>query len=135
MSDNAKTFKAAAKTITGTPDDSEVRHYFSTIHLKWSFNLERAPWWGGVFERMIQTAKRCLKKTVGNARLTYDELLTSVTEVEMILNSRPLSYVLSDAIEEPITPSHLLSDTESLVYPIQRQATTRTQMTKSLAGI
>ncbi len=30
---------------------------------------------------MIQITKRCLKKTIGNAHLTYDELLTSVTEV------------------------------------------------------
>ena len=117
VSDNAKTFKAAAKTIAATLDDSEVRHYFSTIHLKWSFNLERAPWWGGVFERMIQTAKRCLKRTVGNARLTYDELLTSVTEVEMILNSRPLSYVSSDDIQEPLTPSHLLIGYRVLSLP------------------
>ena len=73
--------------------------------MKWSFNLEKAPWLGGVFERMIQSAKRCLRKTIGNAWLTYDELITSVTEVEMILNSRPLSYVSSEDIEEPLTAS------------------------------
>ena len=48
---------------------------------------------------MIQSAKRCLRKTIGSARLTYDELLTSVTEVEMILNSRPLTYLLADEVE------------------------------------
>ena len=36
--------------------------------------------------------------------------MTTLTEVEMILNSRPhaLSYVSSDDIEEPLTPSHLI---------------------------
>ena len=44
--------------------------------------------------------KRCLKKIIGKARLSYDEPLTAVTEVEGILNSRPLTYVQSEDIEE-----------------------------------
>ena len=59
--------------------------------MKWTFNLEKAPWWGGVFERLVKSVKRCLKKTIRGARLTYEELLTVISEVEMILNCRPLS--------------------------------------------
>uniref|UniRef100_A0A1X7VTQ6 DUF5641 domain-containing protein n=1 Tax=Amphimedon queenslandica TaxID=400682 RepID=A0A1X7VTQ6_AMPQE len=76
--------------------------------MKWIFNIVRAPWWGGFFERMIQLLKRCLRKIVGQAKLTYEELLTDLAEVELILNSRPLTYVSSLDIEEPLTPSHLL---------------------------
>lgn len=54
---------------------------------------------------------------MGNARLTYEELLTTVIEVEMILNSRPLSYVSSEDIEEPLTPSHLLCGFRVLSLP------------------
>jgi len=57
---------------------------------------------------MIKSAKRCLRKTIGRARVTYDELLTAIMEVEGILNSRPLSYVSIEDFEEPFTPSHLL---------------------------
>lgn len=60
--------------------------------------LQRAPWWGGVFERMVRMTKRCLKKIVGRAKLTYDELIIAVIEVEAVINSRPLS---SDDLEEP----------------------------------
>lgn len=42
---------------------------------------------------------------IGKARLTHDELLTAVTEAEMIVNC---SYLPSDNFEEPLTPSHLL---------------------------
>ena len=35
-----------------------------------------------------------------------DELVTATTEVEMIVNSRPLSYLSTEDIEEPLTPSH-----------------------------
>ena len=95
MSDNAKTFKAASKTIADVLDSTEVKRHLSDVSVKWSFNLEKTPWWGGMFERMIQSAKRCLRKTIGSARLTYDELLTSVTEAEMILNSRPCPLMMS----------------------------------------
>ena len=70
----------------------EVRRFMSGVNVKWDFNIERAPWWGGFFERMVQLLKRCLRKLVGRAKLTYEELLTGVTEVELILNSRPLTY-------------------------------------------
>ncbi len=108
LSNNAITFKSAAKMISATLRHPDVQRYFADIGIKWSFNLEKAPWWGGIFERMVKCAKRCLKKVVGRASLTYDELLTVVTEVEMILNSRPISYVSTEDVEEPLTPSHLL---------------------------
>ena len=59
-------------------------------------------------ERMVQSTKQCLKKTVGQASFMHNGLLTSVTEIESIINSRPLSYVSAGDTEEPLTPSHLL---------------------------
>jgi len=103
--DNAKTFKAASKTIRDALESPEMKQFYNSIQLKWNFNLERAPWWGGLFERMVQSTKKCLRKTIGSAKLTYDELLTALTEVEGILNSRPLTYISSDDVEEPLTPS------------------------------
>ena len=54
---------------------------------------------------------------IGQARFSFNELLTAVTEVEAIVNSRPLSYVTSDDIEEPLTPSHLLVGRRVLSLP------------------
>ena len=54
---------------------------------------------------------------IGRAKLTYDELLTALTEVEMILNSRPLSYISSDDLEEPLTPSHFLTGRRVMSVP------------------
>jgi hypothetical protein len=93
LSDNGKTFLAAAKSIR---------------EVKWMFNVPKAPWWGGVFERMVKSTKRCLRKILGQAKFSYDELLTAITEVEMVVNSRPLSYVSAGDLEEPLTPSHLM---------------------------
>ena len=78
--------------------------------------MERALWWGGIFERMVRSVKRCLRKTIGRGRLTLDELQTATAEVEMIVNSRPLSYVSTDGIQEPITP-HLMTDRRLMSLP------------------
>ena len=108
ISDNGKAFKAAAKTIQAVLGHKDVKSYFSGLGVKWVFNIPKAPWWGGIFERMVRSTKRCLRKIVGQAKLSYDELLTALTEVEMVLNSWPLTYVSADDFEEPLTPSHLL---------------------------
>ena len=117
VSDNGKTFKPAAREITRILNDPGVKRHFAKEHMKWTFNLEKAPWWGGVFERLVRSVKRCLKKTISGARLTYEELLTVITEVEMILNCRPLSYVSGEDIEEPLTPSHLLCGRRLMSLP------------------
>ena len=109
LSDNAKTFKAADKAIQAIFLDPTVQQHFAGMRVEWQFNLEKAPWWGGIFERMVKSAKRCLKKVIGKQLLTYDELLTLVIEVEAVLNSRPLSYISTEDLEEPLTPSHLMT--------------------------
>ena len=72
---------------------------------------------GGLFERLIKSMKRCLRKMIGQARLPCDEMYTAVVEVESILISRPLSYTMSNNIEEPLTPSHLLVGRRLLSLP------------------
>ena len=49
------------------------------------------------------------QKILGVAKLTYEELLTVLTEVQGVLNSRPQTYVYSDEVEEPLTPSHFMT--------------------------
>lgn len=67
ISDNAKTFKSAAKTIEKILNHPEVKQHFIQVNVDWSFNLEKAPWQGGVFEWM----KSCLRKVVGNATYLF----------------------------------------------------------------
>ena len=48
VSDNGKTFKAACKYIKAVFQDSTVKKYPAGLGCEWTFNVERAPWWGGV---------------------------------------------------------------------------------------
>ena len=117
LSDNGKTFKAAAKYIKSVMKDGTVTKYLTGLGTEWMFNVERAPWWGGVFERMVQSTKRCLRKIVGRSLFSFDELVTVLAEIEAVINSRPLSYVTGGDIEEPLTPSHLLVGRRILNLP------------------
>ena len=117
ISDNAKTFKTSAKVIKRLYDDEEVRAHLESNRIDWRFILERAPWWGGFYERMIGTVKRCLRKVLGNAKLNADELLTVLTELEATLNSRPLTYEYDEVGAEMLTPSHLIYGRRLLNLP------------------
>jgi len=66
---------------------------------------------------MVQSMKRCLKKTIGKVKLSLDGLTTALVQVEAILNSRPISCVSSEDLEEPFTPSHLVSGCHLLCLP------------------
>ena len=133
VSDNAKTFKSTAKLLNTFFTDSEIADYMEGHRIRWLFNLPRCPWAGGIFERMVRSVKGCLRKVLGNARLTADELYTVLTEIECTLNSRPLTYQYD--IGEVLTPSHLilgqrLSPFSFKMSPTVDQLETNAQLSK-----
>eukprot|EP00794_Sanderia_malayensis_P019296 gene19296-biopygen16176 len=108
VSDNAKTFKSTAALLKKLWEDQRIAEYLELKQITWKFNLERSPWWGGQFERMVGLVKRCLRKVLGNAKLSFDELQTVLVEIESTLNSRPLTYQYDELGEQVLTPSHLI---------------------------
>ncbi|GFX70254.1 integrase catalytic domain-containing protein [Trichonephila clavipes] len=98
-SDNARTFKAAERELTYFANilkDSEFQSFVADKGIHWKFIVERAPWWGGFYERLVKTIKDPLRKILGRALLTFEELSTILSEVEVIVNHRPLTYVEND---------------------------------------
>ena len=87
---------------------ADLQTFMANKGTTWKFNIEKAPWFGGFFERLVQSVKRCLRKVLTNARLTYEEMLTVVKQVQNIINNRPLTYVYTDENVEPLTPNKLL---------------------------
>jgi len=70
ISDNATTFRSSAKEVKRITRSPEVFKYLTENRIVWKLIVEKAPWWGGFWERMIRTVKSCLKKTIGRATLT-----------------------------------------------------------------
>jgi hypothetical protein len=49
-----------------------------------------------------------VKKLLGRACVTCEELETILTDIECVPNSRPPAYVFTEDLKEPLPPSHLL---------------------------
>ena len=92
-SDNAKTFVAASKWIEKIIKDELMKEYLIKEKMQWKFNLSRAPWWGGQFERMVGLVKQCLYKTTGRGNLSQKKFEEIILSIDVTLNNRPLMYV------------------------------------------
>jgi len=112
FSDNARNFKCA---------DKEIRSLYKSINwetvkteglqknINWTFNTEKAPWANGISERMVRSVKTPLRIIIGNAKLTYRQMMVILTECEGIINNRPLAMVTNDPDDlTPITPAELV---------------------------
>ena len=72
---------------------------------------------GGFYERLIQIIKLCLKKNLHTVKLNLDEINTMIIQIEAVLNSRPLTYLHSDKLEQPLTLAHLLNGWRVIMLP------------------
>jgi len=109
VSDNASTYSAAAEELQQLLQSERLTEMLGRRGVRWQFIPKRAPWYGGWWERLVGLTKMALKKVLGRSRVTLTVLQTLVTEVEAILNDRPITYVSSELDDlQPLTPSHLL---------------------------
>ncbi|MCP4054730.1 MAG: DDE-type integrase/transposase/recombinase, partial [Mesoflavibacter sp.] len=78
LSDNAKQFKLVHQTLSdvwSTLKGSDVfTSYCALQGIQWNYIPERAPWQGGVYERLVGVVKAALKKAIGRRFLSYNEL-------------------------------------------------------------
>ena len=88
-------------------DNEELRAKYPEI--AWQFNTPSAPHTGGIFERMIRSAKTAFYAIAKQKDLNDEELNTTFIIVEGILNSRPLTTVSNDPRDlSPLTPASFL---------------------------
>lgn len=106
--DNGSNFAATARVLQEL-DWEEIQKESTVLRIKWKFNPPSSPWWTGFVERLVGSTKTILRKVLGRASLTYEELVTVLCDCEGVINSRPLTYVSDDASElVPLTPAHFI---------------------------
>ena len=102
-SDNAKTFIKGgsilenyllAKEFQDELERLDIRHIRIPLSSAW--------------ERLIRVLRNCLFKPIGKSRLSYFELLTTLSNIKLAINSRPLTHRSSSANLEFITPNSFL---------------------------
>ncbi|XP_024883897.1 uncharacterized protein LOC112462385 [Temnothorax curvispinosus] len=78
--------------------------------IQWTFNAPSAPHFGGFWEARVKSMKTHLKRVVGAQILTVEEFGTFITQVEAILNFRPLCPTSSDPNDLGVlSPGHFLT--------------------------
>ena len=118
-SDNRQTFVAAAKWLKIVQKDERFHSFLSDQSIIWQFNLSRAPWWGGQFERLIGLMKSAFYKTVGQGQLSWEELGEVILDVEVTLNKRPLCYQEEDVQLPTLTPNTFLFFNTNILPKLQ----------------
>ena len=119
-SDNAMTFKAAAKWIQLVRQDEKLNSLLANMSIEWRFNLSRAPWWGGQFERLIGLFKSSFYKSIGNGILTWSELEEVVLDIEIAMNNRPLCYLEDDVQLPVLTPNAMLHTQPTYIPELEK---------------
>lgn len=80
-SDNFSSFMALAKWL---------KQVMLEEGMKWQFNLSRAPWWGGQFERLVGLIKQTIWKSFGKTKPKFEEFKSLMLDVEITIKNRPL---------------------------------------------
>ena len=105
-------------------DQTRVRHFLLERNCDWiefQLNVPSASHMGGVWERQIRTARNVLSVLLDQcgSQLNDESLQTFMTEVEAVVNSRPLTVenLTSPDALKPLTPNHLLTGKSRVVLP------------------
>ncbi|XP_024885572.1 uncharacterized protein LOC112463395 [Temnothorax curvispinosus] len=104
-SDCGTNFVGAQRELVGCMQAASERE-----QIQWAFNPPSAPHFGGLWEAGVKSMKTHLKRVVGTQILTVEEFSTLITQVEAILNSRPLCPTSSDPSDLGVlSPGHFLT--------------------------
>ncbi|GFV26615.1 integrase catalytic domain-containing protein [Trichonephila clavipes] len=116
--DNGTTFVGARRKLqeifkfaSKLNENEHFCYFLSQVNIERHFSPPVSPHFGGLWEAGVKSIKYHLKRVIGNTNLTFEEFSTLLTQVEAILNSRPL--VSLDCDNDPdslniLTPSHFL---------------------------
>jgi hypothetical protein len=114
-SDNGTNFIGAANILPQLLRDStsettqKIVNEMAKEGIQWHFNPPKGAHFGGIWEANIKCAKYHLIRVLKETKLVYEDYETILTQIEAILNSRPLCKLSENSEEgEALTPGHFL---------------------------
>ncbi|GFR19341.1 integrase catalytic domain-containing protein [Trichonephila clavata] len=87
--------------------EDAINQFLVTDNITFHFNPPSAPHFGGIWEATVKSFKFHLNRVVEVTSITFEELATLSSQIEVYLNSRPLC-VLSSSPDDlhVLTPGH-----------------------------
>ena len=106
FSDCGRNFVGAEKLIEEALKTADQK----TGHeIEWVQIAPKAPFRGGIWERLIKETKKILVSLLGKEDANNDIFITVIAQAEAILNNRPLTHVAEDPSDlEALTPASLM---------------------------
>ncbi|XP_062541389.1 uncharacterized protein LOC134209417 [Armigeres subalbatus] len=96
----------------------EIATICATVGIKWHMIPPKAPHFGGLWEAAVKTAKKHLRKQLGNIALSFEDMSTILAQIEACMNSRPLTPMTEIPDDLAIlTPSHFLIGSSLFALP------------------
>ncbi|XP_075150426.1 uncharacterized protein LOC142224530 [Haematobia irritans] len=122
-SDNGKNFVGAKRKLNDMfrqlqADDHNqiVTETLAKEGINWIFIPPYSPHWGGIWESGVRSVKLHIRRVIGTAILTFEQMHTLLAQVEAVINSRPLGFA-SDTDTNYLSPSHFLIGRPTTMVP------------------
>lgn len=113
-SDNGRNFIGASrqldemhKLLMSQAHNEIVSASLAEDGIQWKFIPPIAPHWGGIWESAVRSVKLHLRRVIRNTELTFEQMHTLLTQIEAVVNSRPLG-VVPDTEFGYLSPAHFL---------------------------
>ena len=111
-SDNGTNFRGASREIKEAVkawNSEQINENLMSKGIEWKWSPPNSPHYGGVWERLVRSAKKHLKFVLEKDDLNIDVFETALSQVAAILNDRPLTYASSDVNDmRVLSPSNFL---------------------------
>ncbi|CAK1594441.1 unnamed protein product [Parnassius mnemosyne] len=108
-SDNGSNFIGASNELAQFLLQSELEGQMAQEGIEFKFIPAFTPHFNGLGEAAVRSTKHHLKRLLQNTHLTYEEMATCLTQIEAVLNSRPLTPISTDPSDfSALTPAHFL---------------------------
>ncbi|XP_075250898.1 uncharacterized protein LOC142343097 [Convolutriloba macropyga] len=117
----------SGEQLNSSANSSNILVWKTGQQMNWLTITPRTPHFGGLWEAAIKSMKRHFYRTVGTTKMSFESFTILITQIEAILNFRPLTAASGDSNDpSALTPAHFLIGRPLTALPEPSQEDTRT---------
>lgn len=108
-SDNGRNFVGVCNELAQFLLESDLEGHMAQEGIEFKFVPAYTPHFNGLAEAAVRSTKFHLKRLLQTTHFTFEEMTTCLSEIEAVLNSRPLTPFSTDPSDlSALTPAHFL---------------------------